>query len=311
MKNLIGKFLPFFFLAPAFAWAVCDPTLTQSQYITCESLEVQRATGRYPHASEFSVPAIPASAQPIYTPAVPTNNFNFASQTPVVQPIKAAQMTTYSSGNEATSIGLYGSPTTTRVAQIDPSIALKFQPVQIQSPFEMMQQMERLKSMRLQNEQMEAQQREQTRLRELDNQRQTEQRSQELAERQRLAAQKTAEELSLRDANEKIAEKPKQPDPFMVEWLKAAAPRMGLFSDFDSVVFAPDVAINVDMIRLMTPSTFAADIAYYLGTHKTEALAISNMNLPDAAKAITRIETRLKPNKLPLGVAEANKAKSR
>jgi hypothetical protein len=83
------------------------------------------------------------------------------------------------------------------------------------------------------------------------------------------------------------------------EWLKAAAPRMGLYPDFEKVVFAADLQITSDMIRLMTPSTLAADIAYYLGTHKIEALAISKMNLIEAARSIDRIETKLKSSKLP------------
>jgi hypothetical protein len=68
---------------------------------------------------------------------------------------------------------------------------------------------------------------------------------------------------------------------------------MGLYKDFEKVVFASDVSITLDMIRLMTPSTFAADIAYYLGTNKLESLAISKMTLVEAARSIDRIETQL------------------
>ncbi len=57
--------------------------------------------------------------------------------------------------------------------------------------------------------------------------------------------------------------------------------------------FAADVAITTDMIRLMTPSSFAADVAYYLGTNKLESLAISKMSLVEAARSIDRIETQL------------------
>jgi hypothetical protein len=91
----------------------------------------------------------------------------------------------------------------------------------------------------------------------------------------------------------------KQPDPVIDEWLKAVAPRMGLYPDFEKVVFAAELAITTDMIRLMTPSSLAADIAYYLGRNKIESMAISRMSLVQAARAIDQIELRLKSSNLP------------
>lgn len=88
-------------------------------------------------------------------------------------------------------------------------------------------------------------------------------------------------------------------NPVFDEWLKVAAQRMGLYPDFEKVVFSSEVPITNDMVRLMTTSPLAADIAYYLGTHKYESLAISKMNLAQAARAIDQIETRLKASKLP------------
>ncbi len=79
----------------------------------------------------------------------------------------------------------------------------------------------------------------------------------------------------------------------MQQWLKSAQPRMHLFSDFEKVVFSPDVAISDDMIKLMAGSPFAADIAYYLGSHKMEATAIKSMAMLDAARSISDIEKRL------------------
>lgn len=83
-------------------------------------------------------------------------------------------------------------------------------------------------------------------------------------------------------------------DPYLQEWLAKAQPRMGLFPDFSAVVFDSDVSITPDMVRLMAGSDFAADIAYYLGTHKAEARAIAMLPLLDAARAIDTIESKVR-----------------
>lgn len=77
-------------------------------------------------------------------------------------------------------------------------------------------------------------------------------------------------------------------------WVTAANQRSHLFKDFAKVVFAPDVRITDEMVMLMSGSPYAADIAYYLGTHKAEAMAISRLPLLDAARAIDAIESRIK-----------------
>lgn len=151
-------------------------------------------------------------------------------------------------------------------------IAMQFQGIQLANPMQMLQQAEQIRSIQLQNEQAAFQ------LRQMEAQRRAQnlQRQQQNDERQRQS----------QSAN--------QPEPVFDEWLKAAAPRMGLFPDFEKVVFANDVPITNDMIKLMTPSPLAADIAYYLGTNKLESLAISKMTLAEAARSIDRIESRLK-----------------
>ena len=106
------------------------------------------------------------------------------------------------------------------------------------------------------------------------------------------------------EKKEEVSKQQNQPEPnastpVIDEWLRAAAPRMGLYVDFETAVFAADVPITLDMIRLMTPSPLAADIAYYLATHKMESLAISKMTLVEAARAIDRIEAKLKTTQLP------------
>jgi hypothetical protein len=94
---------------------------------------------------------------------------------------------------------------------------------------------------------------------------------------------------------------PASSDPYLQEWMAKAQPRMGLYPDFAAVVFESDVAITPDMVKLMAGSEFAADIAYYLGTHKAEARAIAMLPLLDAARAIDAIEAQIK--------ADADKSK--
>ncbi len=110
-------------------------------------------------------------------------------------------------------------------------------------------------------------------------------------------ARRAAQEDRNRQAPVAAAPPPKnseQDDQAMREWLKAAGPRLHLFPDFDKVVYANDVSITIEMIRLMAGSPYAADIAYYFGTHKTESLAVSQMPLLEAARAVSAIEARVK-----------------
>ncbi|MEO7384912.1 MAG: hypothetical protein ABIU18_08265, partial [Novosphingobium sp.] len=53
-------------------------------------------------------------------------------------------------------------------------------------------------------------------------------------------------------------------------------------------------SISEEMVMLMSSSPFAADIAYYLATHRAESIAVSKLPLLDAARAIDHIETRVK-----------------
>ncbi len=154
---------------------------------------------------------------------------------------------------------------------VNPMIPLMGRPMQLNLPDPLQQalQIEQIRAMRIQNEQAQAQQRQ-------------------------MQQQARAEERQRIEARERQPQTVNQPDPVIDEWLKAASTRMGLFPDFEKVVFASDVPITTDMIRLMTPSPLAADIAYYLGTNKLESLAISKMTLVEAARSIDRIEARLK-----------------
>lgn len=76
----------------------------------------------------------------------------------------------------------------------------------------------------------------------------------------------------------------------MRRWSANAAPRRGLYADFDEVVFNKDVAITIDMIELMADSRYAADIAYYLGSHKLRSYEIAAMPRLQQATALAEIE---------------------
>ncbi len=80
------------------------------------------------------------------------------------------------------------------------------------------------------------------------------------------------------------------PDPFLQQFLNAAAPRRRLYPDFEQVAFAKEVAITPDMVRLMADSPYAADMAYYLGKHPYEAGQISRLPILGAAERLRAIE---------------------
>ena len=81
----------------------------------------------------------------------------------------------------------------------------------------------------------------------------------------------------------------------MQKFWSAATPRLRLFPDFEKFVLSPDVPMTITMIKLMSESEYAADIAYYLASNKMEAYGISQMPLLPAARAISEIEFRVKP----------------
>ena len=87
---------------------------------------------------------------------------------------------------------------------------------------------------------------------------------------------------------------PTETSPVIRAWLIAAQPRMHLYPDFEQVVFAADVPFTEKLIDLMSGSDYAADIAYYLGKNKIEAVAISEMPTLKAAQSVQDIEERLK-----------------
>lgn len=163
--------------------------------------------------------------------------------------------------------------------QINPMIPLMVQPLRLESPLLRMQQLEALRAATAQAAMAEFQAR----------------RAAHEAAIAEAEARRAAEEERNRQSTP--APTPQQPgpiDPVIQDWLKAALPRLHLYPDFDKVVFAPDVPITTDMVRLMAGSTYAADIAYYFGTHKAEAWAVSQMPLLEASRAVSAIEERVK-----------------
>jgi hypothetical protein len=78
------------------------------------------------------------------------------------------------------------------------------------------------------------------------------------------------------------------------KWLQAVEPRRRNYKDFNSVVLGPGVPITFQMMDLAAGSAYAADISYYLATHKTETTEIAKMPLLDQALAIKNIETKVR-----------------
>jgi len=65
------------------------------------------------------------------------------------------------------------------------------------------------------------------------------------------------------------------------------------YTDFDRVAFDPNVPYSDAMTDLVLRSEKGADVAYYLGTHKDEALRIAQLDDRSAAYEIGRLEVRL------------------
>ena len=159
-----------------------------------------------------------------------------------------------------------------------------FQPRE--DPIQLRMRAEQLRQQMLQNRQME-----------LELQRQAEQRNREEQQRNSEAAKRSSEaerrRLESTRASSQDDQRNTQLHPSVESWLRAAAPRMGLYDDFEATVFAPDLPMTHDMLRLMSEKTYAADIAYYLGKRKMEALAISKLDILEARKVIDNIEERI------------------
>lgn len=175
---------------------------------------------------------------------------------------------TYSTSKFIFSLSLLLGVGSSALAQINSNIPLMVQPPRFDSPILQMQQIEAARAQAAQARLMEEQ------ARALENQ-----------NRQNQSQQNQRQQQQPNNApSEKV----------MADWYKAAQPRLYLYPDFDKVVYASDVTITTDMIKLMSGSPYAADITYYFGTHKTEASAIAQMPLLEQSQAILKIEQRIK-----------------
>ena len=162
------------------------------------------------------------------------------------------------------------------LAQMDHTIPLRAvsPPVRLQSPAEAMLRAQAIRAAQAQAEQTAAQTR--------------------LIQEQTRALQQQNNERASPVSNQSQPQQPAPPDPAVQQWLTAAQPRMHLFPDFEQVVFSPNLLMSIDMVRLMSGSQYAADIAYYFGKHPVESSAVAQMPLLEAARAINDIEQRLK-----------------
>lgn len=76
----------------------------------------------------------------------------------------------------------------------------------------------------------------------------------------------------------------------VAKFLEAIKPRKHLFADFDQVVLHGKAPATPGMLALMAQSPYAADIAYFLGSHPEQSGAIAHMQPEDARVAMKQIE---------------------
>jgi len=79
----------------------------------------------------------------------------------------------------------------------------------------------------------------------------------------------------------------------VAKFLEAIKSRKRRFADFDQVVTRGKAPVTPAMLGLMAESHYAADIAYYLGKHPEQSLAIAQMQPAEARSAVQQIESRI------------------
>lgn len=65
------------------------------------------------------------------------------------------------------------------------------------------------------------------------------------------------------------------------------------YSDYDSVVFNPEVAITDAMAEVIRLSDVGPELAYYLGKNRDEAAKISTMTVAQQGAALARLEAKI------------------
>jgi hypothetical protein len=105
--------------------------------------------------------------------------------------------------------------------------------------------------------------------------------------------QMAAEEKRQEKARETSTDVSADDKAVLEHYWKAIKYRRYHWPDFDQVVFRDNVHITMDMLGLMAETDHAADLTYYLATHADSTAYISQLSLPDAAKALRSIEDML------------------
>lgn len=77
------------------------------------------------------------------------------------------------------------------------------------------------------------------------------------------------------------------------QWTEQLVEARMKYADFDAVALAPDVPITEGIADIIRSSDAAADLAYYLGQNRAEAMRIAQMPPMSAARELGRIEASL------------------
>lgn len=80
-------------------------------------------------------------------------------------------------------------------------------------------------------------------------------------------------------------------------WAEQVSEAKSRYADFEQVVYTAPISDTI--AEMVAGSDIGADLAYYLGTHRDYAMALSNADPIEAAREIGRLEARLslpKPN---------------
>jgi hypothetical protein len=76
-------------------------------------------------------------------------------------------------------------------------------------------------------------------------------------------------------------------------WAEQVETAKATYSDFERVAYDPSTPINEAMKEVIMSSDQGADLAYFLGTNRSEAARIARMSPLEAARAMGRIEAKI------------------
>lgn len=113
---------------------------------------------------------------------------------------------------------------------------------------------------------------------------------QKLDEQRRADDQRTERALS-KDGKGLSAQEQATAKAQVAKFLEAIKSRKRQFPDFDQVVTHGNAPVTPAMLGLMSESHYAADIAYFLGKHPAQSVAIAKMEPGEARAAVQQIES--------------------